>query len=119
MPRILVVEDDASTLTMIRTGLSKAGYNVLEAHNGKDALLKIRLQIPDLILSDVYMPDMDGVDLLVAIRENPATKKIPIIIMTANPQMEGGFRKVGVSDFIPKPIHLDQLDEKIKKILSP
>ncbi len=102
---------------MIRVGLSKAGYNVLEAHNGKDAQLKLGLQKPDLVLTDVYMPDMDGVDLLGFIRDNPETRKLPIIIMTANAQMEQGFRKVGVSDFITKPIRLEDLQEKIKKCL--
>ncbi len=118
MARILIVEDDPATLTLIRVGLSKAGYSVLEAHNGKDAQLKMDLQKPDLILTDVYMPDMDGVDLLGYLRENPETRNLPIIVMTANAQMEQGFRKVGVSDFITKPIRLDDLLEKIKKCLT-
>ncbi len=111
--KVLFVDDDATTQTMVRTSLEKSGFNVMVAHNGKDALMKIKFRQPDIIVTDVLMPDVDGIDLLNTIRENPATRKIPVIIITSSTKMEEGFRRVGVAEFIAKPFKMEDLVAKI------
>lgn len=111
--KVLFVDDDATTQAMVRTSLEKNGFTVMIAHNGNDALMKIKFRQPDIIVTDVLMPDVDGIDLLSNLRENPATRKIPIIIITSSAHMEEGFRRVGVADFIAKPFKMENLVAKI------
>ncbi len=112
--RVMVVDDDHTTQTMMRVGLSKEGYNALIAHNGRDALMKIGLHKPDIIFCDVFMPDADGVDFLTGLKAKPETKSIPLVMMTGNSQMEAGFRKIGVTDFMKKPFTIQDVVSRIK-----
>ena len=116
--KVLFVDDDVTTQAMVRTGLEKGGFTVMVAHDGNDAIKKMRFRHPDIIVTDVLMPEADGVDLLTSIRENSATRKIPIIIMTSSAHLEDGFRKVGVADFISKPFKMDNLIAKLNTHLA-
>ena len=100
--KILLVDDEPDFLSVIRMRLSKSGYDVVCAHHGKDALDKLKLKRPDVIISDVMMPVMDGVDLYQEIKKNPETKNIPVIIITVKDKLEKSFSAVGADAFIAK-----------------
>ena len=82
MKRILIVEDDRDLRFVIRMVLERAGYDVEEASNGVAALESIDTQPPDLIIADLTMPVMSGVELVAQIRSNPATASIPIVLLS-------------------------------------
>lgn len=81
-PSILVVEDNATTSKMMRIALQSAGYSVVEAANGRAALEHIESHPPDLIIQDLVLPDLDGLQLAQRIRALPAGRKIPLIALS-------------------------------------
>lgn len=83
MSRILVVDDEPGLRQLYQKVLSRQGYDVRLAANGADALLALGMSMPDLILLDLAMPDMDGISLLRVIRATPGMEKIPVIVLTA------------------------------------
>lgn len=108
---ILVVEDEPSLLESIVDILTFEGYNVSGAKNGRLALEKIQEQIPNLIITDVMMPEMDGYQLVEQIRSNPATAATPIILLSGhvNAEFINGGLALGANMFIKKPFGLDEL----------
>ena len=118
MKTILIVEDESRTVDMLRLILAKAGYQVISAENGQEGIEKAKNEHPDLIISDVLMPVMDGFAFLKELKKNPATVRIPVIILTARGHMEDAFLAFGADDFIEKPSETSVLLTKIKKHLS-
>jgi len=116
--RVLLVDDEPDFLSVVRMRLSKGGYDVVCAHHGRDALEKMKLKRPDVIVTDVMMPVMDGVDFFQELQSNTETRKIPIIVMTVKDKLEESFRAVGVSDFVTKPFEVDDLVGKIESNIS-
>ena len=113
---ILVAEDGRSQREMLRDFLKDEGYPVSEAENGEDALIKLREDPFDLVLTDYKMPGMDGMALLLAAKElNP---EVDVVVMTAFGTVETavGAMKAGASDYITKPIDLDELQLLIERI---
>jgi putative two-component system response regulator len=108
---LLVVEDDPAMLIALRDILEGAGYEVLTASNGKDALGKLSESQPALILSDISMPVMDGIELLETLRKKPSGAAIPFIFLTARGSREDIFagKSLGVDDYITKPITSKEL----------
>jgi CheY-like chemotaxis protein len=92
--RVLLVEDDARTRKMLRTRLKKHGWPVTEAENGRLALEHIAEQVPDLILLDLMMPEMDGFQFVDQLRLNEAWRSIPIIVVTAKDLTEEDRRRL-------------------------
>jgi CheY-like chemotaxis protein len=80
--RILVVEDDANLRVVIRMVLERAGYEIAEAMHGEAALESIRLELPDLVVADMTMPVMGGIELIDRIQSNPATASLPIVLLS-------------------------------------
>jgi len=115
--KILLVDDEPDFLSVIRMRLSNEGYNVICAAHGKDALDKIRIRRPDIIISDVMMPVMDGVDFFQEIKSDPETKDIPFVVITVKDKLQESFKAVGIDDFIAKPFEMDELLGKIRKVL--
>ena len=113
---ILLAEDDRSTALLVKTRIEAKGYTVFPASNGIEALRILSSTPIDLIITDVVMPKMDGVDLFVAVKKNPATTSIPIIIVTDNPMFKESFAHLGVSNFIEKSSNINVLLEKIISI---
>ena len=101
-PLILVVDDDPGLRHLLAHALGDAGYTVEQASDGLMALRQIARQVPDLILSDVRMPDLDGIGLATTLA--PHTPPIPIILMSANPLPAGCVRP-----FLRKPFDVDEL----------
>lgn len=118
-PIILIIEDDADLNEFIAMGLSH-DYQVIRSFNGKEALEKAEEQIPDLILSDIMMPEMDGFEFCNAIRKTPGTSHIPIIFLTAMTMQEDETRglQLGAVDYIFKPFNLVSVKLKINNILA-
>lgn len=119
MPKILVVDDELDILEIIRHALNKEGFEVHIAANGFQALEQTRRIKPDLILMDVMMPIMDGMEACRQLKEDSETKNIPIVFLTARSEEFAelaGF-EAGADDYIAKPIRPRVLMSRLKAIL--
>jgi two-component system alkaline phosphatase synthesis response regulator PhoP/two-component system response regulator VicR len=120
MPRVLVVDDEVNIVRLIQVNLERHGYQVTTANNGVQALEKIREDRPDLLVSDVMMPEMDGFELLANVRRDPSLSDLPVIMLTAKAQdrdvMEGYTR--GADMYLTKPFNPAELLNFAKRILS-
>ncbi len=120
MATILAVDDSASMRQMVAFTLKGAGHDVVEAADGVDALNKARTKKFDLVISDVNMPNMDGITLIRELRSLPAFKFTPILMLTtestADKKQEG--KSAGATGWIVKPFNPDQLLATIKKVLG-
>lgn len=119
MAKILVVDDEQDILELIRHSLNKEGYEVHIAANGQQAIDKAKQVIPDLILMDVMMPVMDGMEACRQLKEDPTTSHISIIFLTARSEEFAelaGF-EAGADDYVSKPIRSRVLLSRIKAIL--
>ncbi|PTN07358.1 signal transduction histidine kinase [Mangrovibacterium marinum] len=116
---ILVIEDDADLNDFLATGLA-ADYRVITAFNGKEGLEKAREQLPDLILSDIMMPEMDGFEFCQIARQDINLSHIPLVFLTAKTMQDDEIKglKLGAVDYIYKPFNLVSLKLKINNILS-
>lgn len=118
--RILVVDDSISVRLMLQDGLSREGFRVMTAENGKIALERIRSALPDLILSDVYMPEMSGLELCETLHGNPMYADIPFVVMSTENDV-GNMRRMmqyGAAAFIIKPFNIEQVVMTLNKIVS-
>jgi CheY-like chemotaxis protein len=109
-PTILVVDDQPINVQLLKRKLEREGIEVTAAYNGAEALEIVKKIKPDLILLDVMMPDMDGIEVCQRIQNDEATRSIPIIFVTARTSKEGKLEGLGVGavDYITKPIDLDE-----------
>ncbi len=117
---ILYIEDNDANRMLVRRVLMAEGYTVVEVANPLEALDKLRATMPNLILMDINMPDIDGYTLTAMIRENPEFDHIPIIALTAN-VMKGDKEKsleAGCDGYIQKPIDIDTLPVQIDKYMK-
>lgn len=116
---ILVVEDNPDMRTGLQVSLEIEGYNVLTARDGEEALTLLAASVPDLILADLKMPHMDGLQLLDEIRKNEAWHNIPTIVLTAvaDPTIQSDATWRGAHTCITKPFELETLMDAIKKAL--
>ena len=117
---ILIVEDDPKNLKLIRDLLQIRGYTTLEATDGKQGVDMAREKMPDLILMDIQMPVMDGLEATSILKTDPVTKSIPIIALTAF-AMQGDREKcmeAGCSDYITKPLDTRAFVTKVKEYLE-
>ncbi len=114
---ILVVDDDEGIRSLLKQELTEAGYNVEEAVDGKDAIAKIRVKRPDLVILDVMMPEMNGFDVAAILKNDPQTMEIPIIILSVVQDKARGFR-IGVDRYLTKPIDTGLLFSEIGNLLE-
>src|SRR5215213_5250682 len=118
--RILIVDDEPKLLGAVAETLSEEGYQVVTAKSGVEALVRLAESLPDLIISDVRMPGMDGYQLVGTLRSNPRTELVPIIFLTAKSNREDritGFRN-GVDAYVTKPFDPEELLVIIANILG-
>jgi CheY-like chemotaxis protein len=110
IPKILVVDDQPINVQLLKRKLEREGIHVATAYTGQEALDNIKREKPDLILLDVMMPDMDGIEVCQRLQENDDTRSIPVIFITARSSKEGKLEGLGVGavDYITKPIDLDE-----------
>jgi two-component system cell cycle response regulator DivK len=116
---ILAVEDQEDNMQILRDLLTSAGYELIEAVNGEEALTVLSKQRPDLILMDIQIPIIDGYEATRRIKANPALRSIPIIAVTSHAIGEGEekARAAGCDDFVAKPYSPRQLLAKIRQYL--
>jgi DNA-binding response OmpR family regulator len=118
-PRILVADDDAWILRMVATVLKKRGYEVDTAPDGEQAFQKALDLVPDLLITDVMMPKMDGWALVRALRARSEFNFMPVIFLTALSSDEDRIRgfRLGADDYLPKPFRFEELDLRVAKTL--
>ena len=118
--KILVVDDSLSICRFLEKELVKEGYRVFTAENGLAALDIINTTLPDLILSDVYMPEMGGIELCRALHENPLYAQIPFVVMSTENDTHNmkEMTRFGAAAFIIKPFNIEQLSMTLNKIFS-
>ncbi len=118
--KILIVDDDKMNRLLLNTILSRMSYHVSEACNGTDCLKKTVTFSPDLILMDVGMPGMDGMEVTRQLKKNDETKNIPVMIISAHDQLPDRVKAVeaGADDFLPKPVEQIILKAKVKSLLK-
>ena len=118
MPHTILVVDDELNVTLVKFGLSQARYKVLVAHDGDEALTVARQQKPHLIVLDVMMPKMSGFEFMNELKVDQVLNTIPVIMLTANENMEGLFKLEGVKGYFVKPVNLKKMVDKIQSILG-
>jgi DNA-binding response OmpR family regulator len=118
--KVLVIDDEPNIVQTLQDRLEMNDYQVITATDGKAGLEKATSEVPDIILLDVIMPIMDGLEMLERLRKNNATRKIPVIMLTARSQSQDITRanSYGIEDYVVKPFDLSELLEKIEAILE-
>ncbi|HZO89686.1 MAG TPA: response regulator [Chthonomonadaceae bacterium] len=121
MPKkILAVDDERHIVRLVQVNLERAGYQVVTAFDGKEALEKVAAEHPDLVVLDVMMPYMDGFEVLQHLRKDPNTRDLPVIMLTAKAQDADVFRgwQSGVDCYLTKPFNPMELIVFVKRIFK-
>ena len=113
--RILVVDDDASMCELLRMHLSAAGYEVSTAHDAISAGYQVLKNPPDLILSDINMPYMDGFEFVAALKADATLPYIPVIFLTSVEDGDSRGKELGAVGYLTKPVRADRLLEVVAK----
>lgn len=116
MVKILCVDDDPGLLRLYQDELSEEGYQVLRAREGKEALKKFSAEKPDIVVMDIRMPEMGGIETLNAILGK--NRQTPMILNTAYPQYRDNFMSWGAEAFVIKSSDLTELNQKIREVLE-
>ena len=117
---ILSVDDERDVTDLVRFHLSRAGYRVLTASSGRDALETIRLDRPDLLLLDMMLPDIDGFAICEILRRQAATARLPIVILTAwaTTDAQNLGLELGALDYLTKPFSPKELVARVRRLLD-
>ena len=118
--RILVVEDNERNLKLVRDVLQYAGYDVIAASSGEQGVALARERMPDLVLMDLQLPEMDGAEALRILRDDPLTRAIPVVAVTAFAMKDDRERALdaGFDSYIEKPISVRALPEQVRGFLD-
>jgi len=117
MARILFVDDDPLTLETLKRSAELFGHEAILASSGEQAQILIGEQLPELILTDMMLPDMDGLSLVKNLKQNPSIAKIPVVMLSASPEIDARqlALEAGAEEFLSKPIRLQTLQEVIER----
>lgn len=120
MARILIVDDKSSSRELERIMLESFGHEVLEASNGREAIEVATKGIPDLVLLDLHMPELDGYATLVELRKEQRLSRTAVVALTASAMQGDEFRvrEAGFSGYITKPVSLQELGKRIRRFLE-
>lgn len=118
--KILAVDDERAIVRLVQVNLMRQGYEVVTAFDGKEALEKVASEQPDLIVLDVMMPYMDGFEVLQHLKRDPATRDIPVIMLTAKAQDADVFKgwQSGVDCYLTKPFNPMELSAFVKRVFK-
>lgn len=118
--KILVVEDHADSLEVLTIQLKRLGYEVIEAMSGQEGIEKAGAYLPEAVIMDLGLPDMNGIEATQKLKQNPRTAHIPVIAHTAWPEdvFKNEAEKAGISEFLTKPTHPNQFQSTIEKWLK-
>jgi two-component system cell cycle response regulator DivK len=120
-PLILIVEDDLSTRVMYREFLSRCGFRIMDAHNGHQALAKVREMQPDAVVTDLNVPGMDGFEFCRALQQSAVTRSVPILAVTGHSKyldQPDRFRQAGISHVLMKPCTPDAIAHELRRLLA-
>jgi len=120
LAKLLVIDDDVALLELLRVHLKHAGHAVRTAGDAAEGIRALLSDPPELILSDISMPYLDGFELLRALRSEPMTQSIPVIFLTGRNDEDSPVkaRALGVDDYLSKPIHVEELLSSIDAVLK-
>ena len=120
-PLVLIADDDEDILQLLTFRLERAGYRILQARNGHEALEIAFVQQPELAVLDVTMPGLDGYEVTRELRSHEGTKAMPVILLTARAQASDVARGVdaGADDYVKKPFDARDLKERVERLLRP
>ena len=118
--KILVVDDEALVRNMMCDGLAAAGYAVSAASSGEEALKVVQAQRPACILLDIMMPDLDGYDTCAALKADPQTSSIPVLLVSAttDARVTDQAKRVGAAAVLRKPVRVDELRRAVSQVLG-
>jgi two-component system response regulator VicR len=119
--RLVYIEDEEEMIDLVRLILSRRGYEVMGANGGREGLDLVRRELPDLVLLDLMMPDMDGWDVYQQMKSEEKTREIPVIVVTAKAQSIDkvlGLHIAKVEDYISKPFSPQELLDSVEKVLA-
>ena len=121
LARILVVEDDPDIMRILTHALTGAGFKIIPAYGGEDAIRKVKLHKPDLVLTDLAMPRVSGVEVIDAIKGDPETEHIPVVAVTAHvwDSIAQAAGQVGCDGYISKPFSTKQILQEVYRHLKP
>jgi two-component system, OmpR family, response regulator VicR len=118
---VVYIEDEQEMIDLVKLILKRRGFEIHGANGGKEGLEKVRRMLPDLVLLDLMMPDMDGWDVYHLMKAEEATKQIPVIVVTAKAQSIDkvlGLHIAKVDDYISKPFSPQELVDSVEKVLA-
>ncbi|MBI4454081.1 response regulator [Candidatus Woesearchaeota archaeon] len=120
LKNVLIVDDEPHIVNLIKLSLNKDKYSVIGAYSAREALMHINKTTPDIVVLDLMMPGVNGYELCKALRENPKTQNIPILILSAKSQMNDKLHAidVGADDYMTKPFDPMELIKRIKLNLN-
>ena len=118
--KVLVCDDERNIVRMIQVSLSREGYDVVTAYDGKEGLEKVKEEKPDILVLDVMMPYMDGFEVLKTLRREPETENLPVIMLTAKAQDKDVFEgyQFGADMYLTKPFNPRELISFIQRLSS-
>ncbi|MGE5223330.1 MAG: response regulator transcription factor [Omnitrophica WOR_2 bacterium] len=119
--RLVYIEDEQEMIDLVRLILNRRGYEIIGATGGREGLDAVRENMPDLVLLDLMMPDMDGWDVYQQMKANESTQNIPVIVVTAKAQSIDkvlGLHIAKVDDYISKPFSPQELIDSVDKVLT-
>jgi two-component system response regulator MtrA len=116
---VLIADDDADILSLVKAVLERSGHEVVAASDGAEALASVRARRPDLVVLDIAMPEVDGLEVLRRLRADPTTSELPVVLLSARAQeadVERGFA-IGASAYLKKPFSPRELSEHVAELL--
>lgn len=119
--RLVYIEDEQEMIDLVRLILNRRGFEIIGANGGREGLDTVRKTLPDMVLLDLMMPDMDGWDVYQQMKADEATQNIPVIVVTAKAQSIDkvlGLHIAKVDDYISKPFSPQELVDSVEKVLS-
>jgi two-component system cell cycle response regulator DivK len=118
--KVLYIEDNIDNMTLVKRVLEIEGYEVIAAETGRDGLNKAQANFPDIVITDINLPDIDGYEITRILKSNHKTSHIPVVAMTANVMQKhrDSVAAAGCDGFISKPIDIDELPDLIESFLK-
>jgi two-component system, OmpR family, response regulator MtrA len=116
---VLIADDDEDILSLVKAVLERSGHEVVAASDGAEALASVRARKPDLVVLDIAMPEVDGLEVLRRLRADPTTSELPVVLLSARAQeadVERGFA-IGASAYLKKPFSPRELSEHVAELL--
>jgi DNA-binding response OmpR family regulator len=120
MAKVLVIDDDPVIVQLLRVNFEIEGFEVLSAADGEEGFERAKNELPDVVLSDIMMPRMDGLQLVAELKQDPSTRNLPVILLSAkaqNAEVQQGL-DAGADDYVTKPFDPLELIDRVNAVLA-